>query len=60
MRTQARVYHVNCFTCVACHNRLVPGDRYGIVDGSLICEQDYPKVARGHTQVPLRSSHRVC
>jgi len=61
MKAQGNAYHLNCFTCVTCHNRLVPGDRFSIVNGSLICEQDYPKVVRGqqHSQVPLRPSHKV-
>lgn len=60
MRAQTgNVYHLNCFTCVACSNRLVPGDRYSIINGCLICEHDYPKVVKGHTQLPLRPSHKV-
>lgn len=59
MRAQNNVYHVNCFTCVTCHQRLVPGDRYSIVNGSLICEQDYPKVLKGHTAIPMRPTHKV-
>ncbi|ELU01523.1 hypothetical protein CAPTEDRAFT_46615, partial [Capitella teleta] len=42
MKAQGNVYHVHCFTCVTCHSRLVPGDRYGIINGSLICEHDFP------------------
>ena len=59
MRAQTNVYHLNCFTCVACNSRLVPGDRYSLFNGSLICEHDYPKVLKGHTQIPLRASHKV-
>lgn len=46
MKTQGSVYHVTCFACATCHNRLVPGDRYGIVNGSLICENDYFKIMK--------------
>ncbi|KAL5012274.1 hypothetical protein ScPMuIL_010825 [Solemya velum] len=61
MKAQGNVYHLKCFTCVSCHNQLVPGDRYSIVNGSLFCEQDYPKVLKGHmSALPNRTSHKVC
>jgi hypothetical protein len=60
MRAQSNVYHVTCFTCVICHNRLVPGDRYSLINGNLVCETDYPKAVRGGVQVPMpRHSHKV-
>jgi len=31
------VYHVQCFSCAACHCRLVAGDKYRIVNGHIIC-----------------------
>lgn len=43
MKSGPSVYHVKCFTCVTCHNQLVPGDRYSIVNGSILCEQDSAK-----------------
>jgi recombinational DNA repair protein (RecF pathway) len=50
MRTpqDGAVYHVTCFTCVTCHGRLVPGDRYAVVNGRLVCEHDYVKAVRNH------------
>lgn len=59
MRAQSHVYHVKCFTCVTCRSPLVPGDRFGLVNGSLVCEQDYPKVVKGHTALPARTTHKV-
>jgi len=49
MRAQGNVYHLNCFTCVTCSSRLVPGDRYSLINGSLVCEHDYPRVLQGKT-----------
>lgn len=46
MTSTNSVYHVKCFTCVTCHNQLVTGDRYNILNGSILCEQDYPKVLK--------------
>ncbi|XP_046579267.1 LIM domain transcription factor LMO4.1-like [Haliotis rubra] len=60
MRVQGNVYHLKCFTCVSCHGQLVPGDRFSIVNGSLLCEQDYPKVLKGHASLPARTAHKVC
>lgn len=59
MKVQGNVYHLKCFTCVTCHAQLATGDRYSIVNGSLVCEQDYPKIMKGHTPSPSRSSHKV-
>ncbi|KAI8741758.1 LIM domain transcription factor LMO4, partial [Biomphalaria glabrata] len=59
MRAQTNVYHLKCFTCCTCHTPLNTGDRYGIVQGSLVCEQDFPKVVRGLTPLPNRTTHKV-
>ncbi|KAK3728277.1 hypothetical protein RRG08_060064 [Elysia crispata] len=58
MRAQTSVYHLKCFTCCTCHSPLNTGDRYGIVQGSLVCEQDFPKVVKGLTPLPNRTSHK--
>ncbi|KAK6978651.1 LIM domain transcription factor LMO4, partial [Biomphalaria glabrata] len=58
MRAQTNVYHLKCFTCCTCHTPLNTGDRYGIVQGSLVCEQDFPKVVRGLTPLPNRTTHK--
>ena len=44
MRARQDAYHVDCFACAVCGVRLVPGDRFAVVDGRLVCETDYPKV----------------
>ncbi|GFO02145.1 LIM domain transcription factor lmo4.2 [Plakobranchus ocellatus] len=59
MRAQTSVYHLKCFTCCTCHSPLNTGDRYGIVQGSLVCEQDFPKVVKGLTPLPNRTSHKT-
>uniref|UniRef100_W5M3G5 LIM domain only 4a n=1 Tax=Lepisosteus oculatus TaxID=7918 RepID=W5M3G5_LEPOC len=40
-----------CFTCATCKNRLVPGDRFHYVNGTIFCEHDRPSGAA------LLSSH---
>jgi len=44
MRARHDAYHVDCFACAVCRRRLVPGDRFALVAGSLVCENDYPKL----------------
>ncbi|XP_059910011.1 LIM domain transcription factor LMO4-like isoform X1 [Gadus macrocephalus] len=42
MRAQGDVFHLKCFSCATCRNRLVPGDRFHYVDGTIFCEHDRP------------------
>ncbi|KAL8558172.1 hypothetical protein ACOMHN_035477 [Nucella lapillus] len=64
--TGTYTYHIKCFVCVTCRQPLQPGDRYGMVNGSLVCEQDYPKMTaastkgQAHVPLPARTSHKVC
>ncbi|KAM9324295.1 LIM domain transcription factor LMO4-B [Gastrophryne carolinensis] len=49
MRAQGSVYHLKCFTCATCRNRLVPGDRFHYVNGTIFCEHDRPSgLLNGH------------
>lgn len=53
-----------CFTCSTCRNRLVPGDRFHYVNGSLFCEHDRPTaLINGHLSSlqtnPLLSDQKV-
>lgn len=64
MRVQSRVYHVKCFTCSSCHTRLVPGDRYSLVNGSILCELDHSRLSKslvggGPASQGIRAGHRV-
>ncbi|CAL9695894.1 unnamed protein product [Knipowitschia caucasica] len=65
MRAQGNVYHLKCFTCSTCRNRLVPGDRFHYINGSLFCEHDRPTaLINGHLTSlqtnPLLSDQKVC
>ncbi|KAG9342200.1 hypothetical protein JZ751_016702 [Albula glossodonta] len=61
MRAQGNVYHLKCFTCTTCRNRLLPGDRFHYVNGAIFCEQDRPASSAlvgshlAHLQSVLRS-----
>jgi len=43
---QHHVFHLKCFTCSKCGAQLVPGDRYYLLAGSLVCEQDWHKLVK--------------
>ncbi|XP_062854740.1 LIM domain transcription factor LMO4.1 isoform X1 [Trichomycterus rosablanca] len=45
MRAQGNVYHLKCFSCATCRNRLVPGDRFHYVNGTIFCEHDRPSAS---------------
>ena len=64
MRARQDAYHVDCFACSVCGVRLVPGDRFAVVSGSLVCETDYPKICglqsdRRHTGIRCVSDSGV-
>ncbi|KAM4532751.1 LIM domain transcription factor LMO4.1-like isoform 1-T2 [Fundulus diaphanus] len=66
MRAQGSVYHLKCFTCATCRNRLVPGDRFHYINGTIFCEHDRPGggLLTGHS-APLQpngimSDQKVC
>jgi len=43
MTARDRVYHVDCFRCVACRRQLVSGDEFAArrVDGALVCRDHF-------------------
>ncbi|KAF4519040.1 hypothetical protein B566_EDAN001626 [Ephemera danica] len=45
--SQGHVYHVKCFACSKCQGQLMPGDRFCLLAGSLVCEQDWHKLIKG-------------
>ncbi|KAF3696294.1 LIM domain transcription factor LMO4.1 LIM domain only protein 4.1 [Channa argus] len=56
MRAQGNVYHLKCFSCATCRNRLMPGDRFHYINGTIFCEQDRPGAALLSSHLPLQSS----
>ncbi|XP_026879964.2 LIM domain transcription factor LMO4-B [Electrophorus electricus] len=42
MKAQGNVYHLKCFSCATCRHRLVPGDRFHYINGTIFCEHDRP------------------
>lgn len=46
MKVLGKVYHIDCFNCTTCHNQLVAGDRFHVVNGRLFCENDDPRLLK--------------
>uniref|UniRef100_A0A914VL49 Uncharacterized protein n=1 Tax=Plectus sambesii TaxID=2011161 RepID=A0A914VL49_9BILA len=40
-RCLGSTYHTHCFACVYCGQQLKKGDQYLIIEGQIICRQDY-------------------
>ena len=44
-----------CFSCATCRVRLLPGDRFHLVNGTILCEQERPGSALlGSPRPPLQ------
>ncbi|XP_037920081.1 LIM/homeobox protein ttx-3 [Hermetia illucens] len=43
------VFHLKCFSCTKCGSHLRTGDRYTMLAGSLVCEQDWHKIIKNTT-----------
>ncbi|XP_072344196.1 LIM domain transcription factor LMO4-A-like [Scyliorhinus torazame] len=59
MRAQDSVYHLECFACATCGNRLVPGDSFHFVDGTIFCEQHKPPAQPGGPINTLLPDHKL-
>nr|CAB3256951.1 isl insulin gene enhancer protein [Phallusia mammillata] len=47
MRARDKIYHIQCFKCVACSRQLIPGDEFALRDDGLFCKADHEVVAAG-------------
>lgn len=59
MRAQGNVYHLKCFSCATCRNRLMPGDRFHYINGTIFCEHDRPGAALLNSHLPALQSSSV-
>ncbi|XP_022237113.1 insulin gene enhancer protein ISL-1-like isoform X2 [Limulus polyphemus] len=41
MRAKNKIYHIECFQCMACSRQLVPGDEFALRDDGLFCKADH-------------------
>ncbi|KAL9989260.1 hypothetical protein ACROYT_G003793 [Oculina patagonica] len=55
MKVLGKVYHLDCFNCTTCHNQLVAGDRFHVVNGRLFCENDDPRLLKQQLHAPKQT-----
>ncbi|XP_043965445.1 insulin gene enhancer protein isl-1 isoform X2 [Gambusia affinis] len=48
MRARSKVYHIECFRCVACSRQLIPGDEFALREDGLFCRADHDVVERAN------------
>ncbi|XP_018335770.2 LIM domain transcription factor LMO4-B [Agrilus planipennis] len=53
------VFHLKCFACSKCGVQLMPGDRYYMLAGSLVCEQDWHKLLKNSAAAPTVRKGKV-
>lgn len=41
MRARDKIFHVDCFKCVACSRQLIPGDECALREDDLFCKADH-------------------
>ncbi|CAI9733992.1 gene enhancer ISL-1-like isoform X1 [Octopus vulgaris] len=46
MRAKSKIYHIDCFRCVACSRQLIPGDEFALREDGLFCKSDHDVVER--------------
>ncbi|XP_018012456.2 insulin gene enhancer protein ISL-1 [Hyalella azteca] len=46
MRARSKIYHLDCFRCVACGKQLLPGDEFALRDDGLYCKQDFDAIEK--------------
>ncbi|XP_010784322.1 LIM domain transcription factor LMO4.1-like isoform X1 [Notothenia coriiceps] len=57
MRAQGNAYHLKCFSCATCRTRLMPGNHFHYINGTIFCEHDRPGILLLNSHLlPLQSS----
>ncbi|XP_077867686.1 ISL LIM homeobox 1 isoform X1 [Saccoglossus kowalevskii] len=51
MRARNKIFHIDCFRCVACSRQLIPGDEFALRDDGLFCKADHDVVERASGEV---------
>ncbi|CAH1796805.1 unnamed protein product [Owenia fusiformis] len=56
MRARSKIYHIECFRCVACSRQLIPGDEFALRDDGLFCKADHEVLERSSGMEPEEGS----
>lgn len=54
-----QIFHIKCFMCSKCMAPLITGDRYYMLSGSLVCEQDWHKLLKSSAPPPAVRKGKV-
>ena len=46
MRARNKIFHMDCFRCVACSRQLTPGDEFALREDGLFCKADHDVLER--------------
>ena len=46
MRARNKIYHIDCFRCIACSRQLIPGDEFALREDGLFCKADHEVMER--------------
>lgn len=41
MRAKSKIFHLECFRCIACSRQLAPGDEFSLRDDEILCTADH-------------------
>ena len=48
MRAKNKIFHLECFRCIACQKQLIPGEEFALQnDGTLFCKEDTRHIGTG-------------
>ena len=48
MRAKNKIFHLECFRCIACQKQLIPGEEFALQnDGTLFCKEDTRHIGSG-------------
>ncbi|XP_022694470.1 insulin gene enhancer protein ISL-1-like isoform X2 [Varroa jacobsoni] len=47
MRARGKIFHIDCFRCIACSRQLIPGDEFAIREDELFCKADHDVLGVG-------------
>ena len=59
MRAKNKIFHLECFRCVACEKHLVPGDEFALRDDGLFCREDHQESDHHHRKESIENNNTI-
>ena len=57
MRARNKIYHIDCFRCIACARQLIPGDEFALREDGLLCKADHDVLERSSPDVVANNNN---